>query len=613
MDDRSIEVRPRWWHPLFLAAIVGPLAGFAHVGVVLVRRHVLNEFTWTSRDIIWMSPLANGVILLLAALPFSLLLALRPRPLLWRICVASLCALAAVCAFLAIRGLHSWAVVVLALGVGLQLARLTWRPVQLIRGAAGGALAIALALGWTQLGRQRTPTSVAPRQGAPNVLVLILDTVRASSTSLHGYARSTTPQLERLADEGAMFEWAIAPSSWTLPSHAAMFTGRRASMLSTSWRKPLDETHATVAEAFRAAGYTTGAFVANPFYTHHESGLDRGFDVFRDFRRSWAQALWSTTLGQTPFLNRVLWDRTPAALLSALRNFDLTVPSEPQSDRRWSPEIIDEFLSWQGEIGARPFFAFLNLFDAHDPYEPPRPVRTRFSASPGKQDLYDAGIAYMDDALGRLFDVMRERGIMDRTVIVVTSDHGEQWGEHDLRNHGNSLYLPAVHVPLVVRYPSRVQAGTRVRQAVSLTDLASTLTDAAGLERVEFPGESLLEACCQTPRRYDALVVTETEQLDRSTNTKAPAMHGPLASLFRDSLQFIRNGDSTYQLFDVVQDYAQLHDLLDDPDRCQSGVVMDSVLRLVTPLPATPSYTAEKCAARVAVTDSAPPRGRSPR
>lgn len=608
--DNAIGAGPRWWQPLLLAAVAGPLAGFVHVSVVLARRHVLNEFTWTSRDILWMSPLANAVILLLAAIPFSVVLAIRSRTLLWRICVVSLCGLAAMSALLTIGGLHPWAVFLLSFGIGLQLSRLHWHSIVLMRGAAGAAVLIALALVWTQTTWSPGSRADAPR-GVPNVLVLILDTVRASSTSLHGYTRSTTPNLDEIAREGAMFEWAIAPSSWTLPSHAAMFTGRHASTLSASWRKPLDETHPTVAEAFRAAGYATGAFVANPFYTHHESGLERGFDVLRDFRRTWLQALWSTTLGQTPFLNAVLWDRTPAALFAALKKFDLRVPAEPQFDRRWSPEVIDEFLRWQAEMGPRPFFAFLNLFDAHDPYEPPRPVRNRFSASPTKQDLYDAGIAYMDGALGRLFDTLRERGIMDRTLIVVTSDHGEQFGEHDLRNHGNSLYLPAVHVPLVIRYPSRVEPGTRVTQAVSLTDLAVTLVDGAGLPQGGLPGRSLLSACCGSSTPYDALVVTETEQLDRSRNTKAPAMHGPLASLFRDSLQFIRNGDSTYQLFDVLHDYAQERDLHADPRGCLAGVAMDSMLRQVARLPATPAYSAGHCVGRVAVTGDA--RGASPR
>ena len=444
---------------------------------------------------------------------------------------------------------------------------------------------------------------------SPNVLVLILDTVRASSTSLHGYARATTPQLDRLARDGAMFEWAISPSSWTLPSHAAMFTGHRASTLSTSWRRPLDDTHPTVAEMFRQAGYATGAFVGNPFYTHHESGIGRGFDVLRDFRRSRLQLLWSTTLGQTPFVDAVIWQRTPAALITALKAFDLQVPSEPQSDRRWSPEIIGEFLEWQQKVEPRPFFAFLNLYDAHDPYEPPREVRNRFSASPGKQDLYDAGIAYMDDALGRLFDNLRERGLLDRTLIVVTSDHGEQWGEHDLRNHGNSLYLPAVHVPLVMRFPQRIAAGTRVSKAVSLTDLAATLIDIGGITGAELPGQSLLRTFEADGASYDAIVVTETEQLDRSTNTKSPAQRGPLASVFRDSLQFIRNGDGTYQLFDVVNDYAQQRNLLEVPAGCVAGTALDAMLRGVARQPSTPAFTMGRCGAKVAVADNVPAEG----
>ncbi len=566
-----------------------------HSAVVLFRRHVLVEFTWTSRDLLWMSPLGNTLILLAAALPFALLLAIRPRPLTWRICVAILAWIATVGALLAIRGLHTWAVLVLAAGVAFQLARMRWTPRLSSLLAAGAVAVTSLAFLGTSLDQRDRNTPADSPANAPNVLVLILDTVRAASTSLHGYARATTPELVRLAEQGAMFEWAVSPSSWTLPSHGAMFTGRRASSLSTSWRKPLDATHPTIAEAFRDAGYATGAFVGNHFYTHHESGLGRGFNVLRDFRRSRLQLLWSTTIGQTPFVNGILWDRTPSALLAAIKAFDLQVPSEPQSDRRWSPEIIAEFLEWQEENSSRPFFAFLNLYDAHDPYEPPREVRKKFAESPTNQDLYDAGIAYQDAALGRLFDDLRERGLLDRTLIVVTSDHGEQWGEHDLKNHGNSLYLPAVHVPLVVRFPDRIPAGTRVRQMVSLTDLAATLVDVAGLKNSTLSGESLLRACCSSPARYGALVVTETEQLDRSTNTKAPAQRGPLASLFRDSLQYIRNGDSTFQLFDVVNDYGQARNLLEVSEGCLLGAALDSMLRQVAPLPKTPAHSADRC------------------
>jgi arylsulfatase A-like enzyme len=379
-----------------------------------------------------------------------------------------------------------------------------------------------------------------------------------------------------------------------------MFTGRFASSLSTSWRKPLGGTYPTVAEVFRDKGYATGAFVANYFYTHHESGLGRGFGVLHDFARSPAQILWSTTFGQTPFVNQIVWGRTPSAVLAALREFDLRVPGEPQNDRRRARQVIDEFFDWQADLGPRPFFAFLNLYDAHDPYEPPAPVRERFSKTPRPQDLYDAGIAYMDDELGRFVDVMRERGLLDSTLIVIASDHGEQWGEHGLKNHGNSLYLPAVHVPLVMRFPPRIASGVSVKQPVSLTDLAATVIDATGLSGATLPGASLLGACCDSTLRYDTAVITETEQLDPSTRSKAPAARGPLASIIVDSLQYIRNGDGTHQLFNVVRDYSQAHDLLAEQRGCELGARLDSLLRVKLPAPVARPLNRDRCRSQAA-------------
>jgi arylsulfatase A-like enzyme len=588
--------RPRWWHPLVLAIAAGAVAGLVHVAVVLFRRHMLQEFTWTSRDIIWMSPVGNVIMLLVVATPFAIALAVRSHPGVWRVAVGLLGALAATSALLAIPRLHTWAVLILALGLGVQLARALRIPRGLVAGALVGAATVACVAVVDIVARDtRSVDAAAVDDQAPNILVLILDTVRAASTSLHGYARLTTPSIDSLASEGAVFEWAVSPSSWTLPSHGAMFTGRLGSALSTSWRKPLDASYPTVAEAFRDRGYATGAFVANYFYTHHESGLGRGFDVLRDFKRSPAQILWSTTFGQTPFVNHIVWGRTPSSVLAALRDFDLRVRAEPQNDRRRAQEVVSEFLDWQAGLGSSPFFAFLNLYDAHDPYVPPAYVRERFSTTPQAQDLYDAGIAYMDDELGKLFAVMRERGLLDRTLLVITSDHGEQWGEHGLKNHGNSLYLPAVHVPLVMRFPPRIAAGVRVKQPVSLTDLAATMIDAAGLQGVTLPGSSLLGACCGSPARYNAHVITETEQLDATSRLKSPAARGPLASIIADTLQYIRNGDSTYQLFNVLRDYPQKHNLLENQEGCAIGERLDSVLRAMATLPATPPLTRDRC------------------
>jgi arylsulfatase A-like enzyme len=581
-----------WWQPLLLAVLLGALAGLLQVLAVLVRRHLFHEFTWTSRDLAWMSPLGNVAILLAAALALVAVRLLRPAWVSWGISVGVVSMVAAVSALLNLRGLHPWAVVVLAVGIAAQLGRAAqarpawwtrWTP----RLAAGGVALVLVVAGLTARRSVPSTTGETPPD-APNVLVLILDTVRAASTSLHGYARSTTPALERLAAEGVRFDWAIAPSSWTLPSHAAMFTGRAASTLSSSWRTPLDATHPTLAEALAAHGYVTGGFVGNLFYTHHESGIERGFQVLRDFRRSRLQLIFSTTLGQTPFVDRILWgERTPRALVEAFRRFELRARTEPQSDRRRAAEIVDEFLAWQGSA-TRPFLAFLNLYDAHDPYDPPPGYRTTFAATPTRQDNYDAGIRYMDDQLDRMLRVLRERGVLERTLVVVTSDHGEQWGEHDLVNHGNSLYLPAVHVPLVVRLPGGARAGERVAAPVSLTDLAATILDVTGVADARIPGRSLLRA-------DPSPVVTETEALDRTARVKAPAERGALASIVRDSLQYIRNGDSTYQLFNVRRDYAQETNLVGAPVFCHEAVQLDSLLRLVSREPRTPAYSSDRC------------------
>ena len=581
-----------WWQPLALALLLGALAGFVEVAVVFYRREVAHEFTWTSRDLVWMSPLGNTAFLLAPAALLTGLRLLRPAWCSWAMAVGILGFGAALSAVLNVRGLHPLAVLFLAAGLAVQGGRAAGRrSVPLARGVprlAAAAVAVT-ALAFTASSRERGPATggTAPA-GAPNVLLLILDTVRAASTSLHGYTRPTTPALERLAREGIRFDWAIAPSSWTLPSHAAMFTGRPASTLSASWRRPLDATFPTLAEELAARGYRTGAFVANLFYTHHESGVDRGFQVLRDFRRSRLQVLRSTTLGQTPFVDRILWGpHTPGALVDALRQLELRPRSEPDNDRRRAAEVVDEFLAWQPEAPT-PFFAFVNLYDAHDPYVAPPGYDGAFGRTPGKQDLYDAGIRYMDGELRRVLATLAERGVLDQTLVIVTSDHGEQFGEHGLHNHGNSLYLAAVHVPLVVRLPGGTRAGERVGGPVSLTDVAATILDVAGLGGTKLPGRSLLGAS-------PSVVVTETGALDATARRRSPAERGPLASIVSDSFQYMRNGDTTYQMFNVKRDYGEEHDLAGDAVHCSRAVRLDSLLRAVSRVPATPPFPSSRC------------------
>ena len=193
--------------------------------------------------------------------------------------------------------------------------------------------------------------------------------------------------------------------------------------------------------------------------------------------------------------------------------------------------INRRFLEWLDRRGepARPFFVFLNYHDAHTPYKPPDGAETRFARLPESRDeiriiyelwsktdkstlqphyialagdCYDNCLAYLDDRLGELFDDLQRRGVLDRTLVVITSDHGEGLGEHDLFEHGFSLYSTEIRVPLLILAPAGVPAGGVVRDTVSLRDLPATIVDLIGLGTgAPFPGRSLARSVAQFPRR----------------------------------------------------------------------------------------------------------------
>lgn len=595
---RSRAIRPTAIAVVTLAIALGLASGLVHSGVVAWTRHVTGKFTWSSRDLLWMAPAANVLFLSVIAAPLAVLAARRRIS--WRLATSVLGFFAVLSVLLHFSRLHWAPLLVLSAGLAMQLGSLAARfPERTARFGPRSAITLSvvtmgLGVGERLMRGEDVEAIASPPNGAPNVLVLILDTVRARSMSLHGYARATTPHIDSLAADAIVFERAIAPSSWTLPSHASMFTGLPAGALSTSWRTPFDGSVPTVASVFRRNGYATGAFVANFFYTHHESGLAAGFDEFRDFKVSFQQLIWSSTFGQTPLFNRLIWARTPGAVWNAFRTFDLRIPAEPHSHRKWTGEVVDEFLAWQRRERGRPFFAFLNLYDAHDPYEPPGSWRTRFAPAPTNKDLYESGLAYMDAELAPLFRALREEGALDRTIVVVTSDHGEQFGEHNLKNHGNSLYLPVTHVPLVIRYPAALPGPRRVATPVTLRDLAATLLDLAGVPNVgTIPGVSLRNACCGAS--YASPVVAETEQLDGRKRDHVPASWGPLASIVADSLHFVRNGDGSFELYNLDTDSGETSNLAASPEWCEVAAALDERLRRVATKPSTPTFDAARC------------------
>lgn len=571
----------RWTDPLILAVALGCGVGLLHVLVLLVQRHYLHLFTWHSRDAVWMSPLGNVLWLLVPAAVLSLAALIRPGAISWRLTGLVLGVVAALGTLLLWRGVHWLALVLLAGGVawqfGQRLARHgAWWRTGIRRAAIGGT---ALAVFGGAIGhlseRASVPTLASPG-AAPNVLLIILDTVRASALGLYGAERATSPAIDSLAAESIVFDQAIAPAPWTLPSHASMFTGHGAGELAAGWRRPFDGAFPSVAAIFRDQGYATGAFVGNTYYTHYESGVTRGFDVVRDFDVSLSQIVWSTTVGQTPFIDQLMWARSWSAVGAAFRTFDLTVNAEPDNDRRLAGEVIPQFLDWQRSLGTRPFFAFINLFDAHAPYStPPRWDRTFGSRA---RDRYDGGIAYMDAMLDSALRVLKVRGVLERTIVVITSDHGEQFGEHGLHDHGNSLYLPLLHVPLLIHDPNRVSSPPRrVARVVSLRNLAASLLDLAGRPSDgSIPGVSLM-------RDTSGEAVSETGRVD-DQRQDSPAAHGDMASLVSDSLHLIVNADGKVELFNHVRDPQELSNLATDARRCPVVALLLRRLRERSPI-----------------------------
>lgn len=571
----------------------GALSGLGQVAKIVRRHYIKDQFAWASRDVFWMMPIANVFYFCVAALAvWGIARALKRGPSA-ALVSGVLAGLFVFSVLIPFGGIHEYAVVVVAIGAGVQYARMVRSGMPRVQrfihavGISAGALLVigGLIERQTRELRNAPQISTSPVAGAPNVLLIIWDTVRASSLSLYGNARPTTPELERLATASTTFDWAIASAPWTLPTHCSLFTGLEPLAHGCGWEVPLSKGPTTLADVFGRNGYRTGGFVANRFYATHETGLDRGFVTYLDFPATLYQLALSSSLAQLAIPRDLITGNSFAERTKALRRFRVRGDAKPLIDRKLAVAVTDEFLEWQAR-DSRPFFAFLNYFDAHDPYEPPGPWRTRFSANPDAMARYDGAIAYMDDELGRLMRELEGRGLLDNTIVVVTSDHGELHGEHGLFNHGNALYLPLLHVPLVLRYPARLPQGVRIARTVSLRHLARTITDLAGL-RDTMPGVNItrgawqLEADSGEPSA-DRVAMSETGKMDRAIGF-GPAGRGLMRALIDDRYHYVRSpaGDLD-ELFAYRLDTAEANNLLMTEEGKAIGAKYRALLQALT-------------------------------
>jgi arylsulfatase A-like enzyme/Flp pilus assembly protein TadD len=315
------------------------------------------------------------------------------------------------------------------------------------------------------------PKSRTPVAADANVILITIDTLRADHLECYGYRGIRTPAINQLSADGVRFEQDISQAPLTLPSHCSILTGMWPN--STGVRDQagftLSPDKPRLAAVLRTAGIQTAAFVGSSIL-NTETGLGQGFDAYTNV---------SPAIGGAPGAEGL---------------------------ERRGDQVIADGLRWIETPGRGRFFAWIHLFDPHTPYSPPEPYRTEYKTSP-----YDGEIAFVDSQIGRLCSELRAKSLYDKTLIVITSDHGEGLGEHGEESHGFFLYDSTLRVPLIVKFPESQWKGRVVSEQVRGIDLAPTILDALGiLAPLRMQGRTLMKLASGKPSASPAVAFSET-------------------------------------------------------------------------------------------------------
>ncbi len=417
-----------------------------------------------------------------------------------------------------------------------------------IRGAGAGSfrgawLVCAIAIGAiAACGCRAQPPPAGVPAGALrgyNILLVTIDTLRADHVGAYGSALGLTPTLDRIAKEGLRFDFAHAHVPMTLPSHTTIMTGLYpvANGVHDNGSFRFDGSTPTLAGTLKRAGYRTGAFVG-AFVLDARFGLNAGFDVYDD-RVQGASS------------NLEIVQRTSEAVLAPA--FDW-IASEGSERRVQGSERPSSALSPQpSALGLQPptpspWFAWVHLYDPHEPYTPPEPFASRY-----RQDPYSGEIAYVDQALGRFLERLRSHGhVLDRTLVVIASDHGESLGEHGERTHGLFAYEATLRVPLIIWAPGSIKPAV-VTAPARLVDLAPTVLDLVGAAPGHFDGRSL------RPRASGEPVGDDSGSYFEALNANLTRNWAPLKGVVRGRLKLVDL--PLPELYDLSADPSEQHNL----------------------------------------------------
>jgi arylsulfatase A-like enzyme len=433
--------------------------------------------------------------------------------------------------------------------------------------------------------------------GKPNIILIVMDTVRADHTSLYGYDRDTTPNLRRLAAESTLYRNAISASDWTSPSHASIFTGMYALRHGVRNDLPdyrigkLPKAVPTLPEALSRQGYQTVGIASNTGFLSDSIGFGRGFDSYR-----------------LPMPWMIFEQSRYPAVLRWVRR--CLLPSRKEDEIYLNAgKITAQTIGALGQLAGRePFFLFLNYMDAHWPYAPPQPFSGRFGAPSRRmsghdldglvravdfrertitdaeqRDLkaaYDGGIAYLDEQLGILFDALRRAGSYEHTLIIVTSDHGEAFGEKSLLGHGTSVYQDQVRVPLLIKYPGQRKA-IEMSALASGVDLYPTVMEAVGAPRESYmAGRPLQLVSTQSARA----IFTESYPWPQWPDSLR--FRRTERAMFRDSWKLILSTSGGQELYDLSTDAGENRNLMGERPEvaAQMGAVLSAWQKNLVPV-----------------------------
>ncbi|MCP4217578.1 MAG: sulfatase-like hydrolase/transferase, partial [bacterium] len=339
-----------------------------------------------------------------------------------------------------------------------------------------------------------------------NVILITLDTLRWDHVSAYNQGRADTPHMDRMAEEGVLFERCIAQTPLTLPSHTTILSGTYPlhHQVRDNGGFQVPQSLDFVSEVLQKEGFATSGFIA-AYVLHSKWGINQGFDHYSD-------------------------------------NFDLTKIKMVSlgSVQKGADVVLPEAQQWIQKNKDKRFFSWIHLYDPHIPYTPPSPFKERHPGDP-----YRGEVEYMDQELGKFFDYLEGEGLMDNTLIILASDHGEGLGDHEENTHGFFIYDSTVRVPFIIRAPFTFPT-QRVKKTVELADIAPTILDALGIPVPEsYQGVSLVKL----------MFGGDIEKNNAYTETYYPRLHfgwSELKAIYNNNMKYIEAPKQ--ELFDLQKD-----------------------------------------------------------